>query len=131
MKRCHADTIEAKTFPGSSPTEVQLLVEYILTMVLKQCHSRFKTFGINYPEKWYDLSFNQNKVSSLVSAHWTSSPPCLTAVDTSPCVQCLITPPLSNSDKPTWRQRRAPGQKIIHLSTVTQVSTRGNVNLTE
>ncbi|XP_070784410.1 mitochondrial calcium uniporter regulator 1 [Enoplosus armatus] len=90
-------------------------------MVLKQCHSRFKVFGVNHPEKWFDLSFNQG--SSFVPAQSTISPTVssLTAVNTSPSVQCIITPPVSNVEKPLWRRSRAPGLKMTHLS---QMSAR-------
>ncbi|XP_078137141.1 mitochondrial calcium uniporter regulator 1 isoform X2 [Sander vitreus] len=85
----------------------------LTTMVLKQCHSQLKRFGVNHPEKWYDLSFNQDRVSSFV----------LTAVNKSPCVRYIITPPFRNFDKLLRRGRRA-GLKIRHLSAVTHMSAR-------
>lgn len=110
-------------------TEVELLGgTYALTMVLKHCQSRFKVFGVNHPEKWYDLCFHQD--SSFVPTparaliyHHTSS---LTAVNTAPCVRYIVTPSVSNFEKPLWRRRRAPGLNVIHLSAVTHMSTRGN-----
>lgn len=95
-------------------------------MVLKQCHSRFKHFRVNNPEKWYDLCLNKDRVSSFVTAQSSISTSFsgLTAVNTSPCVHGVISPPFSYFEQPLWRRRRASGLKIIHLSTVTQMSAR-------
>lgn len=83
-------------------------------MVLKQCQSRLKRFGANHPEKWYDLSLHQDKVSSYVPT--TVSP----AVNTSPCVRCIITSPFGNYE----RTGRGAGLKTMHLSAVTHICTR-------
>ncbi|XP_042366434.1 mitochondrial calcium uniporter regulator 1 [Plectropomus leopardus] len=87
-------------------------------MVLKQC--RLKSFGGNRPEKWYDLSFHQDKASSFVPATISPNMSSLTAINTSPCI---ITPPRMSSEKPLWRKTRA-GRKLMHLSAVTQTSSR-------
>ncbi|XP_029313432.1 mitochondrial calcium uniporter regulator 1 isoform X2 [Cottoperca gobio] len=47
----------------------------------------------------------------------------LTSVNTSPCVRCIVAPPFRNFEKPLWRGARA-GRKTMHLSAVTQMSTR-------
>ncbi|XP_044033323.1 mitochondrial calcium uniporter regulator 1 [Siniperca chuatsi] len=93
-------------------------------MVLKQCHSRFQLFGVNRPEKLFEPAFNQDRVSvsSFVPAQSIVSR--LTSVKSSPSVQGVITPPLSNLEEPLWRRRRAPGLKRTRLSAVTQMSAR-------
>ncbi|XP_075968652.1 mitochondrial calcium uniporter regulator 1 [Anarhichas minor] len=92
-------------------------------MVLKQCHSRLKRLGVNHPENRYDLYFNQNRVSNFVTATNSPNMSGLTAVNKSPCVRCIVIPPLRNFEKPLWRERRA-GLKIMHISAVTQTSAR-------
>ncbi|XP_028425271.1 mitochondrial calcium uniporter regulator 1 [Perca flavescens] len=82
-------------------------------MVLKQCHSQLRRFGVKHPEKWYDLSFNPDGVGSFV----------LTAVNKSPCVRCIIAPPFRNFDKLLRRGRRA-GLKFRHPSALTHMSAR-------
>ncbi|XP_076617757.1 mitochondrial calcium uniporter regulator 1 [Chaetodon auriga] len=93
-------------------------------MVLKQCHSRSKVFGVNFPEKWHDLCFSQSRISSLVPVIHSSTSSGVAAVYTPPCVRCVITAPFSNPEKPLWRRRRALGLKIKRLSAVTQMSAR-------
>ncbi|KAL3040868.1 mitochondrial calcium uniporter regulator 1 [Trematomus bernacchii] len=92
-------------------------------MVLKQCHSRLK-LGVNHQEKWYDLSFNQGRVTSVMTATISSNMSCLTAANTLPCVRCIITQPFRSFEKPVWRGRHA-GQKIVHLSAGTYMTARG------
>ncbi|XP_034067837.1 mitochondrial calcium uniporter regulator 1 isoform X1 [Gymnodraco acuticeps] len=92
-------------------------------MVLKQCHSRLK-LGVNHQEKWYDLSFNQGRVNSVMTATISSNMSCLTAANTLPCVRCIITQPFRSFEKPVWRGRHA-GQKIVHLSAGTYMTARG------
>ncbi|XP_074477956.1 mitochondrial calcium uniporter regulator 1 [Sebastes fasciatus] len=80
-------------------------------MVPKQCHSRLKRFGINHPEKWSNISLNQDRVRGRV--------PSLTAVNTSPCVRCIITtPPFRSCERLLWD--RIARHKTGHLSAVTQ-----------
>ncbi|XP_051266488.1 mitochondrial calcium uniporter regulator 1 isoform X2 [Dicentrarchus labrax] len=86
-------------------------------MALKRCHSRFKLFGVNHPEKWYDLSFNQDKVSSSAPTITPLTSPGLTA-DTSPRVRCIIPAPFNSRTKPH-------GLKLVHLPVVTHISARG------
>lgn len=92
-------------------------------MVLKQCHSRLK-LCVNHQEKWYDLSFNQGRVTSVMTATISSNMSCLTAANTLPCVRCIITQPFRSFEKPVWRGRHA-GQKIVHLSAGTYMTARG------
>ncbi|TKS87930.1 2-(3-amino-3-carboxypropyl)histidine synthase subunit 2 [Collichthys lucidus] len=89
-------------------------------MVLKQCHSRFKQFRVNHPEKWYDLCFNRDRVGGFVTARLSG----LTAVNASPCVHGAISPSSRYFVQPLLRRRQAFRQ-IIHLSTATHMSTRG------
>ncbi|KAE8280060.1 Mitochondrial calcium uniporter regulator 1 [Larimichthys crocea] len=94
-------------------------------MVLKQCHSRFKQFRVNHPEKWYDLCFNRDRVGGFVTAQSSVSKSLsgLTAVNASLCVHDAIGPPFRYFEQPLLRRRQAFHQ-ITHLSTVTQMSAR-------
>lgn len=89
-------------------------------MVLKQCHTRLKVVVFNHTEKWYDPTHNKHRVSSLVPA----PPSSLTAVCSS-----VITAPCTKFDKPTWRRRRAPGPKTMHVTAGRHMSIRGNTLL--
>ncbi|XP_070842357.1 mitochondrial calcium uniporter regulator 1 [Chaetodon trifascialis] len=96
-------------------------------MVLKQCHSRSKVFGVNLPEKWHDVCFSQSRIISFVpvqSVIHSSTVSSLAAVHTTPCDRCVTAAPFSDPEKPLWRRRRAPGLRIKHLSAVTQMSAR-------
>ncbi|XP_010741736.3 mitochondrial calcium uniporter regulator 1 [Larimichthys crocea] len=94
-------------------------------MVLKQCHSRFKQFRVNHPEKWYDLCLNRDRVGGFVTAQSSVSKSLsgLTAVNASLCVHGAISPPFRYFEQPLLRRRQAFHQ-ITHLSTVTQMSAR-------
>ncbi|XP_037311921.2 mitochondrial calcium uniporter regulator 1 [Pungitius pungitius] len=92
-------------------------------MELKQCPSRLKRLGVNPPQRRGDLSLNPKRVCSFVT---TTVPPNMSgfsAVNKSPCVRCVVFPPLRNFDKALWRERRA-GWRIRNISTVTQMPTR-------
>ncbi|XP_053198042.1 mitochondrial calcium uniporter regulator 1 [Scomber japonicus] len=84
-------------------------------MVLKQCHTRLKVVVFNHTEKWYDPTHNKHRVSSLVPA----PPSSLTAGCSS-----VITAPCTKFDKPTWRRRRAPGPKTMHVTAGGHISIR-------
>ncbi|XP_035517654.1 mitochondrial calcium uniporter regulator 1 [Morone saxatilis] len=84
--------------------------------LIKRCHSRIKLFGVNHPEKWYDLSFHQDKVSSSASTIPPLTSPGLTA-DTSPTVRCVSPAPFNKT--------RPHGPKLVHPPAVTHMSARG------
>ncbi|XP_041817149.1 mitochondrial calcium uniporter regulator 1 [Chelmon rostratus] len=85
-------------------------------MVLQQCHSRFKVFGVNHPEKWHDLCVTQNRVSSSVPA-----PSSIQTPTTAPCAR-RVAPPFSGPETPLWR-RRAPGLEAARLPAARELST--------
>lgn len=106
---------------GGSTTLAKLTTgTQALTMVLKQCHTRLKSFALTNPEKWYDPSHNQDKVSFI---SWLPANVCPKAVNVS---AGLNIPPDSNCGKQLWRRGQVAGPKVMHLPAVTRLFVRGN-----
>ncbi|KAM8823044.1 mitochondrial calcium uniporter regulator 1 [Spinachia spinachia] len=92
-------------------------------MGIKQCPPRLKRLGVNHPQRRCDLSFDPKRFCSFVTTTVSPNMSGLSAVNKSPCVRCIVIPPLRTFDRALWRGRRA-GWKVMNISAVTHMRTR-------